>query len=91
MIDIVFPEKNESKFISMAEKLGYSSLCFIYDYKKNLKKINPSLVLKNGAVYTVDKQSKWAQAIAIADSKIAIVGTNEDVNLLLVLIQLLST
>lgn len=39
MIDIVFPEKNEAKFISMAEKLGYSSLCFVYNYNKNLKRI----------------------------------------------------
>jgi RNase P/RNase MRP subunit p30 len=39
MIDIVFPEKNEAKFVRMAEKIGYSSLCFVYDYKKNLKRI----------------------------------------------------
>lgn len=30
MIDIVFPEQNEEEFISMAEKLGYDSLCFFY-------------------------------------------------------------
>jgi RNase P/RNase MRP subunit p30 len=39
MIDVVFPEKNEAKFISMAERLNYRSLCFVYDYKKNLKRI----------------------------------------------------
>jgi RNase P/RNase MRP subunit p30 len=46
MIDIVFPEKNEAKFVSMAEKLGYSSLCFVYDYKKNLKRIKEIISLE---------------------------------------------
>jgi hypothetical protein len=30
MIDIVFPDQNEEEFISMAEKLGYDSMCFFY-------------------------------------------------------------
>ncbi len=32
-IDIVFPNKNEQEFISVAKKLKYSSLCLIYDEK----------------------------------------------------------
>ena len=35
-----------------------------------------NLVLKNGAVYTVDLDRSWAQAIAISDGKIVFVGTN---------------
>jgi RNase P/RNase MRP subunit p30 len=31
MIDYVFPKGNEKDFIVMAEKLGISSLCFVYD------------------------------------------------------------
>lgn len=31
MIDIVFPHGNEKEFIDMAERLGFSSLCFVYD------------------------------------------------------------
>ena len=45
-----------------------------------MDKIKLNLVLKNGAVYTVDKQHTWAQAVAIADRKIAFVGTNADVD-----------
>lgn len=44
MIDIVFPDGNESKFIRMAERLGYSSLCFVYEYKKNLKVIKEKIL-----------------------------------------------
>ena len=44
-----------------------------------MDKIKPNLVLKNGAVYTVDKQRTWAQAVAIADRKIAFVGTSAEV------------
>jgi len=44
-----------------------------------MDKKKASLVLKNGAVYTVDKQRTWAQAVVIADRKIAFVGTNADI------------
>ena len=36
------------------------------------------IVFKNGAVYTVDKNNSWADAIAISDGKIIFVGTNND-------------
>jgi hypothetical protein len=44
-----------------------------------MNKNKPNLVLKNGAIYTVDKQRTWAQAVAIADRKIAFVGTSAEV------------
>ncbi|MFO8015538.1 MAG: RNase P subunit p30 family protein [Candidatus Woesearchaeota archaeon] len=31
MIDVIRPRNNEKDLISMAEKLGYSGLCFLYD------------------------------------------------------------
>ena len=37
MIDFVFPEGNEQKFIQTAKRLGYSEICFVYsmkDFKK---------------------------------------------------------
>jgi len=37
------------------------------------------LVLKNGSVYTVDRELSWAQAIGIRNRKIVFVGSNEDV------------
>ncbi len=36
-----------------------------------------NLVLKNGAVYTVDPDRSWAQAIAISGGKIVYVGSND--------------
>jgi len=37
------------------------------------------LVLKNGAVYTVDRNRSWAQAVAITGEQIAFVGSNKGV------------
>jgi len=45
-----------------------------------LKKSNPKLIFKNAAVYTVDPDRKWAQAIAISEDKIAFVGSNAEVS-----------
>lgn len=39
-----------------------------------------SQVFVNGAIYTVNSQQEWAQAIAIKDNEILYVGTNEGVN-----------
>ncbi|MBW2991644.1 hypothetical protein KY345_00320 [Candidatus Woesearchaeota archaeon] len=33
MYDFVFPEGNEEEFISMAKRLGYSEICFVYSLK----------------------------------------------------------
>lgn len=38
MIDIVIPYNNEKEFISIAEKLGYKGLCFLYDFSTYLIK-----------------------------------------------------
>ncbi len=32
-VDIIFPDKNEKRFIEMAEKLGIEGLCFAYNLK----------------------------------------------------------
>jgi len=37
------------------------------------------VVFKNGAIYTVDKNNSWADAIAITNGKISFVGTNDAV------------
>ena len=37
------------------------------------------LVFVNGAVYTVDAMRSWAQAVAVRDGRVALVGTDEDV------------
>ena len=36
------------------------------------------MVLRNGAVYTVDAARSWAQAVAVKDGKIVFVGTDAD-------------
>lgn len=41
MMDIVIPHNNEEQLIAMAERLGYTTLCFLYspdDYINSLKK-----------------------------------------------------
>ena len=38
------------------------------------------LVLQNGAIYTVDKNRSWAEAIAIKDGIIVFIGTNSSAN-----------
>jgi hypothetical protein len=43
----------------------------------NQKKANT--VLRNGAIYTVDAERSWAQAIAISDDKIVFVGSDSKV------------
>jgi Predicted metal-dependent hydrolase with the TIM-barrel fold len=37
------------------------------------------LVFVNGAVYTVDAMRSWAQAVAVRDGRVALVGTDDDV------------
>ena len=37
------------------------------------------LVLRNGAVYTVNADQPWAQAVAVSDGRIVEVGSNDDV------------
>lgn len=37
------------------------------------------LVLKNGAIYTVDKVNLWAEAMVISGERIVFVGSNQDV------------
>jgi RNase P/RNase MRP subunit p30 len=42
-IDIVFPSNNEEEFVTLAQKLGWDGICFVYDSVKDknvLKKIN---------------------------------------------------
>ena len=63
MIDIVIPNNNEEQFISMAEKLGYDSLCFLYSIDSYTS--NKDSIKKIGAT---GKKIKIVHGI-IADSK----------------------
>jgi predicted amidohydrolase YtcJ len=42
-----------------------------------VKKTKPSLILKNGLVYSVDQDRSWAQGVVISDGRIVYVGSNE--------------
>jgi predicted amidohydrolase YtcJ len=44
-----------------------------------MKETEPNLILKNGSVYTVNKNRSWAQAVAIEGDRIIYVGSNEGV------------
>jgi len=64
MIDIVFPENNENEFIKIAEELGYSGLCFIYDLK-NFKTQKPETKLKlYTAIITDEKNTGKAKKLS---------------------------
>ncbi|MGN6681240.1 MAG: amidohydrolase family protein, partial [Streptosporangiaceae bacterium] len=44
-----------------------------------MSKQEADLVLRGGAVYTVDAARSWAQAVAVRDGALLAVGTNEQV------------
>jgi hypothetical protein len=41
----------------------------------------PDLILKNGIVYTLDHNKRWAQALAVAEGRIVAVGSDEDLEM----------
>jgi RNase P/RNase MRP subunit p30 len=44
MSDIVFPDKNEEKFISLAEKLGTKELILVYPYSKHMLQLKNKVI-----------------------------------------------
>jgi len=58
MIDIVMPKGNESEFIEMAKKLGYSALCFVYNDTKQIPKSDLDII--PGVLVKDRKRSKKA-------------------------------
>ncbi|MFH1073156.1 MAG: hypothetical protein V1743_07050, partial [Nanoarchaeota archaeon] len=46
MIDVVFPKGNESEFISLAERLGLSGICFVYSKPTDISSFQKSSKLK---------------------------------------------
>src|SRR5690242_11934704 len=44
-----------------------------------MSKLEADLILRGGAVYTVDAARSWAQAVAVRDGSIAAVGTDEQI------------
>ena len=47
MKDIVFPDKNEQEFISLAQTLGYEELIFVYDNPDKFYKKLSKVVITN--------------------------------------------
>lgn len=81
MIDIVIPSNNEEEFITMAERLGYSGIYFLYNIKdyldklkkfkvKNTKvKVDIGIIIENKDTYKVRNKLKNEDAfIAIKSS-----------------------
>jgi len=50
--DIVMPRGNEKEFIAIAERLGYSSLCFLYEFDKYKKVDEIVKILKKSNIKT---------------------------------------
>jgi RNase P/RNase MRP subunit p30 len=62
---IVFPKANEEEFIKIAEKLGYSSLIFVYDYSyySNSPEIKSKLNIEKG-ILCLPKEIKKAKNLS---------------------------
>ena len=63
MIDVVFPKGNESEFISLAEKLGLSGLCFVYSKPTDVSSFQKSSKLKilSGVLCSPNDVRKYKQ------------------------------
>lgn len=67
MIDVVLPDENEEDFMKMAVRLGFSSLCFVYDKPTKLKVKSDKLELFSG-VLTKEKKSIDADLVLVKAS-----------------------
>lgn len=63
-----------SGFIAVMLMVGLT-----FEARSQVRKATADLVLKNGTVYTLNKDRPKAQAVAIIGSRIAVVGTDADV------------
>ena len=73
-IDIVFPSKNETKFIHLASLLGYGGLCLVYSSQefsqKKIEELQSQTPLKlYGLIITPKTKTKSNTALHISESK----------------------
>ncbi len=69
MIDFVFPNGNEEQLILMAIKLGYDSLCFVYDLDVDITKYkNNKIKLYYGIIHNSKTKYKIKPDFVIAQS-----------------------
>ena len=80
MISIVFPNKNEKRFLDIAKKLNYNGVCFVYEFKakqdfekkkKQLQK-KTSLEIYIGLLAKpkqVNKAKRFADIVLVKSSK----------------------
>ncbi len=69
MIDFVFPNGNEEQFILMAIKLGYDSLCLVYDHDVDINKYkNNKIKIYYGLIYNAKLKYKTRPDFIIAQS-----------------------
>ncbi|MBL7050540.1 hypothetical protein ISS04_00065 [Candidatus Woesearchaeota archaeon] len=79
--DIVFPNKNETKFIHQASLLGYNGLCLTYSLKEmiskeKLKELKTQSKISIHTAAIIDKQSQLQKAKTSSD--IVIVRSKDD-------------
>ena len=85
MKDIVFPDKNEQDFISLAQTLGYDELVFVYDdpskfYKKPDKiSITNALLCAPRKVQQCKKKAELVLVQSSPDDRFVIEKTKADV------------
>ncbi len=75
--DIVFPNKNEIKFIHLAHLLGYNGICLAYPLaemvsKEKLKELNKQSKINIYTAAIIDKQTQISKAKQLANIVIVI-------------------
>ena len=83
MRDIVFPNGNEAEFIKIASKLGYDSLCFVYD-NKNFNKIKTNFNVNYGLIVSerdIKKVKKMCDVVFVKSGENArpLIEGNKDI------------
>jgi RNase P/RNase MRP subunit p30 len=70
MIDVVFPKGNEADFISMAERLGLSGLCFVYPKPTDISSFQKSTKLKlfSGVLCSPNDVRKFRQHLTFVSA-----------------------
>ncbi|MBX9690644.1 MAG: hypothetical protein K2X27_28270, partial [Candidatus Obscuribacterales bacterium] len=66
--------KTSIRAFLMCLTVGFFSSAALADEKQT----HADIVLVNGAIYTMDAQRSWAQALAISNGRIVFVGTDQD-------------
>ena len=81
MIDITIPNNNEEEFITIAEKLGYRGLCFLYDFNSYSNKQEKSGKNEKIKIYTgvlADSKNIYKIKSKLKNEKVFVAAKSSD-------------